>query len=254
MAKTPPPAARLPALDAFFASVALPDLLRPFDSVPGLLYIVKDHLSRVMAISPESVARMGYRHEDEVLGKLPHEYLPPELARKFCADDQWVIRHGEPRLNLVEMWFSPAGKRDWIVTDKYPLRDRDGQVVGVIGIHQNLDLRRKRLAHLGPAGEAADYIRKRLGEPLMVGEIARHVGFSERQLQRVFRQVFGQTIQQYIIENRLHAATDALVNSGQEISAIALALGFHDQSAFANRFKRFTGRSPRAYRMEALRQ
>lgn len=86
----------------------------------------------------------------------------------------------------------------------------------------------------------------------MVGEIARRTGFSERQLQRNFRKVFGQTIQQYIIASRIHAAIGDLTHSGLRISEIALKYGFNDQSAFSNCFKRFTGRTPLAYRTTAL--
>lgn len=238
--------------DAFFTTVPIAEILRPFDGIAGLFYVIKDVASRVMAISPQSLERMGYGHRDEVIGKLQHEYLPPELALKFRTDDEWVIRHGKPRLNLVEMWFSAGGKRDWISTNKYPLRDRAGKVVGVLGILQNLDIREKRFAYLGPVGVAADYIRAHLGEPLMVGEIARLAGFSERQLQRNFHKVFGQTIQQYIIANRVHAAIQELTGSGASISEIALKFGFNDQSAFSNCFKRFTGQSPHAYRVKVL--
>ncbi|MES2438256.1 MAG: AraC family transcriptional regulator [Verrucomicrobiota bacterium] len=241
-------------LDAFFATVPVSEILRPFDGLPGVFYVIKDLESRVMAISPQSVERMGFRHEHEIIGKRQDEYLPPELALKFRADDEWVIRHGKPRLNLVEMWFSAGGKRDWIVTNKYPLLDRGGQVAGIIGILQNLDIRERRFAHLGPVGKAADHIRFHYGEPLRVGDIARLAGFSERQLQRIFREVFGQTIQQYLIEIRLHAAIDRLTHSGLTISEIALQVGFNDQSAFSNRFKRFTGQSPHAYRARALRE
>ena len=247
-----PSPSQLSVEEAFSRKISIREILRPFDGIPGLFYIVKDHLSRVMAISPESVQRMGYRNESEVLGKLPAEYLPPELALKFCADDQWVIENVLPRLDMVEMWFNRQGRRDWIATNKYPLRDQDGRVVGVIGILRNLDIREKRYAHLGPVGAAADYIRANLGEPLMVGEIARRTGFSERQLQRNFHKVFGQTIQQYIIANRIHAAINDLTGTGLSISEIALKSGFNDQSAFSNCFKRFTGRTPRAYRMGVL--
>lgn len=231
--------------------VAIRDLLRPFDSLPGAFYIVKDRLSRVIAISPEAVKRMGYRDEKEVLGKLPADYLPPELAEKFCEDDHWVMERGIPRLGMVEMWFNPHGGRDWISTNKYPLRGADGGVVGIIGILQNLDIREKRFAYLGPVGDAADHIRGHLGEVLMVGDIARRTGFSERQLQRNFRKVFGQTIQQYIIASRIHAAIGDLTDSGLRISEIALKYGFNDQSAFSNCFRRITGQSPHAYRLKA---
>jgi PAS domain S-box-containing protein len=242
---------RLKLRDDFMRRVPLRDALRPFDEIAGVLYVVKDAQSRVMAISQESVKRMGYESEDDVIGKTPYEYLSPELADKFVTDDQWVLRHGEPRRNMVEMWFGPEGRRDWIATSKYPLRNRSGRVIGVIGLLQNLGLRQKHLAELGPVGKAVDYIRPRLGEPLPVQEVARHAGLSDRQLQRLFRRVLGQTIQQYIIRTRIHAAAQELTRSERTIAQIALMFGFSDQSAFSNAFRAITGTSPRAYRQRA---
>jgi PAS domain S-box-containing protein len=245
---------RLALRNAFLRRLPMREVLRTFDDVPGVFYILKDAQSRVMAISPESVKRMGYRHEDEVIGRPPHEYLPKELADKFRTDDGWVLTHGEPRLNMVEMWFNPQGRRDWIVTSKYPLRDTRGRVVGVIGILQNLKVRQRRLADLGPVGKAVDYIGAHLGETLMVPEIARRAGLSERQLQRLFARVLAQTIQQYIIATRIHAASHELIHSERSIAEIALMFGFNDQSAFSNSFRALTGLSPRAYRQRSARE
>jgi transcriptional regulator GlxA family with amidase domain len=103
-------------------------------------------------------------------------------------------------------------------------------------------------AHLGPVGKAADYIRDHLSEPIRVSRIARHVGFSERQLERLFRRAFGMTIQQFVIQSRIHAAACELTHSGRTIAEIALIFGFSDQSAFTNQFRDITGMTPRVYR------
>ena len=237
--------------EAFFRRVPLSSVLRPLDDISGIHYIVKDSESRVIAISPASILRMGYEREDEVIGRTLSEYLPPDLAKKFRADDLWVITNGEPLLKMVEMWFSPAGRRDWAVTSKYPLRDSRGRVVGVIGIIENLEIRQKHFADLGPVGKAVDYIRTRLGDVLMVAEIARYAGLSERQLQRLFHRVLGQTIQQYIIASRIHGAAHELAHSERSIAEIAQQFGFNDQSAFSNALRAATGISPRAYRQRA---
>jgi AraC-like DNA-binding protein len=247
--KVAPLASRLHLRERFFSGqLDAQQLLQPFDHLPGLLYFVKDTQCRLMAISRASAVRMGFNTEEEIIGLTVHDYLPPDLADKYIADDQWVMRHGKPLRNIVEMWFNEQGVRDWIITDKYPLRDERSKVVGLIGTIQAFEARRKMLASLGPVGKAADFIRDHLGEPIMLSAIARHAGLSERQLQRLFRQVFGMTMQQFIIRSRIQAAIHELTHSQRSIAEIALMFGFSDQSAFTNQFRTVAGIPPRLYR------
>lgn len=240
---------RLRARDAFFRRLPDPrQLLRPFDRVPGVLYFVKDADSRMMAVSPASVARMGGAAEDDVVGLAPHDYLPADLADKYLDDDRRVISSGEPLLNMVEVWFNERRLRDWIVTDKHPLRDAGGRVVGLIGTLQSFEDRRRELAHLGPVGAAADFIRDRLGAPLRLADIADAVGYSERQLERLFGRVFGMTVRRFVIQSRVHAAARELTHSGRSVTEVAMMFGFCDPSAFSHTFRAVTGLSPRAYR------
>lgn len=240
---------RLRLKDGFFHRLTdARQFLQPFEHIPGVLYFVKDAQSRLMAISHESVLRMGFQAEEEIIGRSVQEYLPPDLAEKYLTDDRWVISHGQPMRNIVEMGFSEQGIRDWVITDKYPLRDARHKVVGLVGTLQNFGARRKLLAHLGPVGKAADFIRDHLGDPIMIADIARYAGFSERQLQRLFRRVFGMSMQQFVIQSRIQAAIHELTHSDRPIAEIAMMFGFSDQSAFTNKFRDVIGIPPRTYR------
>lgn len=159
---------------------------------------------------------------------------------------------GKPLRNRVEMGMDENGFRDWTITDKYPLVNARGKVVGLIGTIQFLEARRKMLGYLGPVGKAVDFIRDRLGDGLMLSEIARHAGLSERQLQRLFRRACGMTIQQFIIRSRIQAAIQELTHSQRTIAEIALMFGFSDQSAFTNQFRSVVGLPPRIYRERYL--
>jgi AraC-like DNA-binding protein len=97
-------------------------------------------------------------------------------------------------------------------------------------------------------GKAAEFIRDLLGEGLKLSDIARHAGLSERQLQRLFRRVFGMTIHQFIIRSRIQAARHELTHPQRTIAEIALMFGFSDQSAFTNQFRSIAGLPPRVYR------
>ncbi len=245
--------ARLRRRDAFVRRLGDPRaLLRPFDRVPGLLYLVKDAASRTVAVSPGSVRRMGGRTEDDVIGTAPHDYLPGDLADAYLADDRRVLATGVPLLNHVEAWFNDQRLRDWVVTDKHPLFDRAGRAVGLIATFTSFEGRRKALAPLGPVGAAADYVRDHLGEPLRLAALADLVGYSERQLERLFRQVFGMTVRQFVIRSRVQAAAHDLTTTDRSVTAVAMRYGFGDPSAFCHRFRAETGLTPRAYRARHL--
>lgn len=250
----PPAADRRPHIStasnhhAFWAGIEPRQLLQPYERLPGIVYFVKDAESRLMAVTGGFAHRLGFEADEQLLGKKPHEFAPKDLADKYVADDQWVMRNNKPMLNILEIGFNEQRLRDWIVVDKYPLVGAGGQVVGIVGISQSFEGRRQQLAHLGPVGRAADYIRDHLGDRLRLADVAAHVSISERQLERLFRRAFGMTIRQFIIHSRVHAATRELTHSDKSVAQIAAALGFSDQSALSNAFRKVTGVAPRAYR------
>lgn len=249
----PPPAARLRRRDAFFDRLADPRaLLRPFDRLPGVLYLMKDADSRTMAVSPASVPRMGGVTEADVIGTTPHDYLPADLADAYRADDRRVMATGVPLVNHVEAWFNDQRLRDWVVTDKHPLMDRRGRAVGVLAVLTSFEGRRRELAPLGPVGAAADYVRDRLGEPLRLADIASAVGYSERHLERLFRRVFGMTVRRFVIRSRVQAAAHELTTTDRSVTAVGMRCGFGDPSAFSHSFRAETGLTPRAYRAKHL--
>ena len=201
-----------------------------------------------MAVSPASLPRMKAATEAEVVGMLPHDYLPPDVADKYLADDRRVMQTRLPLVNMIEVWFNEHGLRDWVVTDKYPLRDSRGRVLGIIGTLRSFEARRQQMAYLGPVGAAADFIRDHLGEPLRLAQIAGTVGYSERQLERLFRRAFGMTVRQFVIQSRVYAAARELTRTDRTVTEIAQRFGFCDASAFGHAFRATTGHAPRAYR------
>jgi transcriptional regulator GlxA family with amidase domain len=190
----------------------------------------------------------GRRTDEGIVGKRPGEYLAKDLAEHYEADDRKVYRTGQPLRNIIEIGFNERGVPDWIITDKFPLRDAAGRVVGIMGTMQSLEGRGQRLPHLGEVGAAAAFIRANLGGRFRLGDVAGHVGVSERHLQRLFHKLIGMTIQQFIIQSRVHAAAYELTHSKRRMAEIALMFGFSDQSALTNTFRKTIGLTPREYR------
>ncbi|HEY8746522.1 MAG TPA: helix-turn-helix domain-containing protein [Tepidisphaeraceae bacterium] len=252
--ETLPLAERLKIREEFFEQAGIDprQFLRAFDAILGVDYFVKDVHGRTMLNTRKNAQPGGFRSEEQFVGRRAGEYLVKSLADHYEADDREVIRTGQPVRNILEIRFDELGVPDWIITDKYPLCNDAGIVVGVIGTMQSFEGRVRTLPHLGSVGVAADYIRENLGVGLSLDDVAAHVKMSKRHLQRLFRHAIGMSIQQFIIHSRVRTAAQQLTRSLRPLAEIALDCGFSDQSAFTNTFRRLIGLAPREYRKRLL--
>ncbi|HEX4792472.1 MAG TPA: helix-turn-helix domain-containing protein [Humisphaera sp.] len=253
---TPSERERLRLRDKFFqhARVDPREILRAFEHFPGLSYFVKDVQSRTMLSTREYTRRIGVESRQDNIGKRPDEYMAREFADHYRLDDLKVLRSGHPLRNIVEIGFNERGVPDWFITNKFPLRDVTGRLIGIIGTIQVLKSRLGALPHMGAVGRATHYIGQHLDKPLRIDEVADYVGLSKRHLQRLFHKSVRMTIQQFVIRSRIHAAAHELINSERPLAEIALMFGFSDQSAFSNTFRRIVAVTPSEYRRRFLQE
>jgi AraC-like DNA-binding protein len=100
----------------------------------------------------------------------------------------------------------------------------------------------------------ARHIRERLGEDLGLAELASLTGLGSRQFSRLFRDAFGATPHQYLLNQRLDEGARRLAVSSADIAEIALSLGFSSQSHFASAFRKRFNQTPRQYAMDNRRR
>jgi AraC family transcriptional regulator len=81
-------------------------------------------------------------------------------------------------------------------------------------------------------------------------EVARQCGLSVGHFSRSFRQSFGTTPHQWLVQRRLDAAKDLIRSCRMPLSNVALSCGFADQSHLTRVFTREVGASPAAWRRE----
>ncbi|WP_374428872.1 helix-turn-helix domain-containing protein, partial [Ideonella dechloratans] len=114
---------------------------------------------------------------------------------------------------------------------------------------------RQRLPLAAPLGggsaklaEAVALMEANLGEPLPTEEIARLVGVSRRQLERLFKQHLDALPSRWYLELRLDRARDMLRQTHQSILQIALSCGFASGPHFSNAYRARYGHTPREER------
>jgi AraC family transcriptional regulator of arabinose operon len=99
-----------------------------------------------------------------------------------------------------------------------------------------------------------DHVDAHLSEPLDVQRLAGVVHLSASRLTYLFREHLGTSPQRYVERQRVTRAKQLLDLTTRPVAAIAQEVGWSDPLYFSQRFKRFTGQSPVAYRRRDRRQ
>ncbi|MCC2669598.1 MAG: multi-sensor signal transduction histidine kinase, partial [Armatimonadetes bacterium] len=114
------------------------DLLHTLmNNIPDQIYF-KDRQSRFTRVNPAGARALGESSPDQVVGRSDFELHPEDLARGYYADEQHLMTTGEPVIGKLEMQRTPEGEERWLSSTKVPIRDRDGQVVGMAGISRDV--------------------------------------------------------------------------------------------------------------------
>lgn len=100
----------------------------------------------------------------------------------------------------------------------------------------------------GRLRRACAFIEENYQQPLDLDAIARQACFSRYHFLRLFRQRFGTTPHQYLIERRLERAKELLKTSDLSVTEVCLEVGFQSLGSFSELFRRYVGHAPSRYR------
>lgn len=112
------------------------------DSVPALIFF-KDREHRLLRVNAEAVRVTGLPRE-QIEGFTDRE-LKREQADGYFRDEDEVMSTGIPKRGIVEELQTANGPR-WMLTDKLPYRDENGNIVGIVGF--SLDITERRRAEM----------------------------------------------------------------------------------------------------------
>ena len=96
--------------------------------------------------------------------------------------------------------------------------------------------------------EALRIMREEIEEPPSASQIARRIGITPRQVQRLFEKYLQTTPKKYFLEIRLERARHLIMQTETAITEIAFACGFASLGHFSRLYKAAYGESPLAHR------
>lgn len=96
------------------------------------------------------------------------------------------------------------------------------------------------------------YLASRLGERIALDDVAREVHSSPFNFARIFQRQAGIPLHRYLMRLRLRSAMERLLDGTNDITGLALELGFSSHSHFTETFRREFGCTPSDVRRRPL--
>lgn len=121
------------------------------NSIPDAVYF-KDTRSRFLMISRALAKKHHLTDPQQAVGKTDADYFTPPHAQQALADEQAILRTGQPMEGIEESETWPDGSVTWASTTKMPLRNQSGRIVGTFGISR--DITARKLAELAFAEQS----------------------------------------------------------------------------------------------------
>ncbi|MDX9845529.1 MAG: PAS domain S-box protein [Tenuifilaceae bacterium] len=107
------------------------------DTIPVRVFW-KDKNLRFLGCNKSFARDAGFKYPNNVIGLTDYDMGWRSEAHLYQADDRQVMQLGQPKLNFEEPQTTPMGTTIWLRTSKIPLRDGDGNIIGVLGTYDDI--------------------------------------------------------------------------------------------------------------------
>jgi PAS domain S-box-containing protein len=113
------------------------------NSIPDFVFW-KDRNSVFLGCNNAFAVAAGVNSPDELVGKTDYD-LPWKKAEAdfFVAVDRRVMDSNQAEYHIIEPQLQADGRQAWLETCKVPLRDEQGQVIGILGTYMDITARKE---------------------------------------------------------------------------------------------------------------
>lgn len=220
----------------------------------SLVFIDRNQIHRTVGAASD--------YHDRILLLVPREDIAPLLRLcdqgdmgSFFVKNYGIVELNEEGQSYVEsLLFSIMDevkeKRtnyEFLVKTKvvelmvYALRCKSGENLSPIAQPMQTEKHKK-------INEVAEYIHENYGSSISLSNIADNFYMSKCYLSRIFKEITGFTVNEYINITRIKQAQQLLLHSDYNISQVSEAIGYDSITYFEKVFKKYLECSPLRYR------
>ncbi len=107
------------------------------ETVPDRIWF-KDYEGRFTRANRAHALGLGLQDPAEEIGKTDRDFFGEVGTRNRLAEEQEILRTGQPMFNKEMSGIWPDGQRHWSLITKMPLRDEQGVIIGTFGISRDI--------------------------------------------------------------------------------------------------------------------
>jgi PAS domain S-box-containing protein len=122
------------------------------DTIPQRVFW-KDRQLHYLGCNLPFASDVGVASPEKIVGLSDYDLHEQEFAEQFRAFDAEVIESGLPKLGYEERQLKPDGNWMWLHTSKVPLRDPAGNIIGVLGVYEDISDRKRMETELRDSEE-----------------------------------------------------------------------------------------------------
>ena len=112
------------------------------DSIPQSVFW-KDINSTYLGCNKIFARDAGFFDPALIVGKNDYELPWSDFADSYIANDREVMDNNKPKFQILELLKQADGTEIWNSTTKVPLHDNKGNVCGILGIDEDITVRKK---------------------------------------------------------------------------------------------------------------
>ena len=107
------------------------------DTIPARVFW-KDKDLKLLGCNMPYALDAGFNNLNDLVGLSDYEMGWKNEASKYRVDDKAVMETGRSKIDFEESQTTPSGDLIWLRTSKIPLRNAEGDVIGILGTYDDI--------------------------------------------------------------------------------------------------------------------